>query len=176
MAGIISSGFGFARTAMQAEPPTPMDNLIKDLEAKVPNLPPHEQRAMTTRIATMKTAAKADALRDGATNVGIEVAKFAMGKTGGAVGSAIGTYVFHGEQEKIKKRKNRKKIQKAKKVGGKRVNPKHGKMKSEETSALAVAAKVGLTSNTIAATGVTGTLTSKVTWVYNAAKSFVFGP
>lgn len=174
MVGLITSGFGFAQTLTKTEPSTPIDNLVKDLEAKLPNLPPHEQGAMATRIAAMKTAAKTNALKDDATNVGIEVAKFALGKAGGPVGSAIATYAFHGTQQDIKNRKNMK-IQKAEMVGGRRVNRKCRRVKAEETSAVSAAAKAGITGVVVAATGVTGMLTSTLGWAYSAGKSLIFG-
>ncbi|CRX38332.1 hypothetical protein [Estrella lausannensis] len=174
MVGIITSGFGFTKTLVQAEPSTPIDNLIKDLENKLPNLPAHEQGAMAARIAAMKTAAKTNAVKDDAANVGIEVAKFAVGKVGGPVGSAIATYAFHGTQQEIKNRKSMK-IQKAEMVGGRRISRKCKSGKPQETSAVAAAAKAGITSVVVAATGVTGMITGTLGWAYSAGKSLMFG-
>lgn len=174
MVSVLTSGFGFAQTFIQAEPSTPIDNFIKDLERKLPNLPAHEQGPMAARIAAMKTAARTNALKDEAANTGIEIAKFAVGKVGGPVGSAVATYAFHGTQQEIKNRRNMK-IQKAEMVGGRRVNRKCKRVKPEKSSAVTAAAKAGITSVAIAASGITGIFGSTLSWAYNAGKTAIFG-
>lgn len=174
MVGIITSGFGLAKAYTTEDHSSKVDNIIKDLEAKLPSMSPLDQQETAKRIAAMKTAARTNALKDSAANTGIEVAKFAVGKVGGPVGSAVATYIFHDTQQSIKSRKSEK-IGKAEMIGGRRIARKCKQTKPEKTSAVAAAAKAGLTSVAVAASGITSIAGRGAAWAFNAGKSWLFG-
>lgn len=174
MIPLIKSSYDTYNTCTSETPNKQMMPLIKDLEAKLPNLSASEQIELTDRIEAMKTAAKTHAVNNSFYVTGIQLFKAGVGLITGPLGSAIATYYTHDIVSHLKN-ETRGCVKKAEKIAGRRMARSYKKEKLKNSSAVQEAAKSGLKGVAVAASDIRNIAFTGFLWGFSLGKSYLFG-
>lgn len=169
MLSIILSAYKTYNSYTGNETPVKVRCLVKDLEAQLPNLPQDEKLKIEKLIATIKTAAKTEAVSLNLKKTGIEIAKAVANAVGGKLGGSLATIATHDYGESLDRRMNQR-IGKAEMVAGRRRSRKTRKQQNK-TSAITTAAKAGLIGWAVSISGIC----EIPAWGMHAVRSIVFG-